>query len=390
MKKVPPMKSTRVIGAALTAAAMFLPSSRSALADAAPEKGIVAFKYLNYRDSQPEIERMDINAYTLRVMTPIAGKWAIDVTGTLDSITGASPHYHTHFDTTTSASGPAGRLKPDTRRSVDLSVTRYFSTASVTGGTSYSEESDYISRSVSLQGSLSTPSKNTTVTLGGSVTTDSINPNNLDESYSKKTYAALIGVTQVMSKNDIIQVNLSRSVGKGYFSDPYKTLDERPKHRNYSTLMGRWNHYFDSSEGVLKLSYRYYDDTYGINSHTIGAEYVQPLPMGFTIMPSVRYYSQNAAKFYVPVGPIEADDPTDPASSVPVDSVIYSLDQRLSAFGAVTLGLKVSRKFAHDWLVDVRYDYYMQRYDWGINGKGDSYLDEFNAGYLQIGLSKEF
>ncbi|NTU54594.1 MAG: DUF3570 domain-containing protein, partial [Chlorobiaceae bacterium] len=53
MKKVTPMKTTRVIGAALTAAAMFLPSSRSALADAAPEKGIVAFKYLSYNDSQP-------------------------------------------------------------------------------------------------------------------------------------------------------------------------------------------------------------------------------------------------------------------------------------------------------------------------------------------------
>jgi hypothetical protein len=385
MKKASPMKNTRVIGAALTAAAMFLPSSRTALADAAPEKGVVAFKFLNYSDSQPDQERMNISAYTLRAMTPIEGKWAVDVTGTIDSVGGASPHYHTRFDTTSGAS----KLNADTRTSIDVSATRYFSTSTLTAGTSYSSESDYISKNVSLQGSFSTPSKNTTITIGGSYTSDDINPNNLDVSYQKTTYAALVGITQVISKNDIAQINLSRSVGKGYYTDPYKTLDQRPNHRNYSTVMGRWNHYFESRESVLKLSYRYYDDTYGINSHTFGAEYVKPLPKAFTLSPSLRYYSQNAAKFYVPIGPIEAADSTDPASSVPADAVLYSCDQRLSGFGAVTFGLKISKKFAHDWLVDVRYDHYMQRYNWGINGKGDQYLADFNADFIQIGLSRE-
>ncbi len=380
MKKVSPVKNTRVIGAALTAAAMLLPSVRPAMADAAPEKGIVAYKYLNYKDSQPDQDRMNITASSVRVMTPIAGKWAIDMTGVYDSVSGASPERHSFF-----APDAISKASSGVRRSIDLGVTRYFSKGSLTAGTSYSSESDYLSRSISLQGSILTPSKNTTVTLGGSVTTDYIHPTNPFPSDRKKTYAGLIGITQVMSKNDIIQMNLSRSVGTGLYTDPYKPIDKRPRHRNYTTIMTRWNHYFDSTEGVLKLSYRYYEDTFGIESHTLGTEYIQPLPAGFTLMPSVRYYSQTAAKFYVPVNPVMPQDPPD----INWDD-FYTLDQRLSAFGAVTLGLKVSKRFADDWLVDVRYDHCMQRGDWAITGKSDPGLEPFNMDFFQAGISWEF
>ncbi|NTW51904.1 MAG: DUF3570 domain-containing protein [Chlorobiaceae bacterium] len=387
MKSTPYIKSTRVLGAALTAAAMLLPSGKSALADAAPEKGIVAYKFLNYRDSQPGQERMNINVSTIRVMTPIAGKWAIDVVGANDFITGASPHFHNYIPTD-SVTG-ASKLRHDTRRSIDLNVTRYFSSGSVTAGTSYSQESDYISRSYSLQSSISTPNKNTTVTFGGSITKDSINPNNL-RTYSdqKKIYSALVGLTQVMSKNDIVQVNLSRSIGSGYYTDSYRVFDERPRHRNYTTVLSRWNHYFDSTEGASRLSYRYYTDTFGIKAHTFSAEYVQPLPQGFTITPSVRLYSQTAASFYVPIGPDEIEYPDSPSDYG--SATFYSEDQRLSAYGAVTLAFKVSKRFADSWLVDVRYDHYMQRGHWAISGTPDSNLLAFNADFIQLGLSKEF
>lgn len=382
MKKVSPINATRIIGAALTAAAMFLPSSRSALADAAPEKGIVGFKYLNYKDSQPDQDRMDIFAYSVRAMTPVAGKWAIDVTGIYDSVSGASPEYHTYFDPD-SVSGASSGI----RRACDVSITRYFAAGSLTAGTSYSSESDYISRNISLQGSLLTPSRNTTITLGGSVTTDSISPTNGKLGDRKKTHAGLIGVTQVMSKNDIVQLNLGRSVGAGYYSDPYKSNDERPRHRNLTTIMGRWNHYIEPTEGVLKLSYRFYTDTFGIKSHTFASEYVQPLPNGFTITPMARYYSQTSANFYVPVGYDEQMNPWN--ATFPSDAP-YTEDQRLSAFGAVTLSMKVQKRFADDWIVDVRYDHYVQEGRLGFSDNFDRYLKEFRAHYVQFGIAREF
>ncbi|NTV68204.1 MAG: DUF3570 domain-containing protein, partial [Chlorobaculum sp.] len=143
MKKVSPVKNTRVIGAALTAAAMLLPSARPAMADAAPEKSIIAFKYLNYKDWQPDGDRMNIKATSMRVMTPIAGKWALDFTGTIDSVGGASPHCYTVS---------AASVNHDVRKAGDLSVTRYLSSGTLTAGTSWSVENDYSSKSVSLQG----------------------------------------------------------------------------------------------------------------------------------------------------------------------------------------------------------------------------------------------
>ncbi|NTV01159.1 MAG: DUF3570 domain-containing protein [Chlorobiaceae bacterium] len=382
MKLSTSRKAKQVFGAAVAAAAMALPSAHPAFAEAAPEKGIVAFKYLKYEDSQPGQERMDISAYSVRAMTPIAGKWSIDVTGTYDSVTGASPHYHTN-----AISGASSGI----RRAVDMSVSHYFQSGSVTLGSSYSQETDYISRGVSLQGSYLTPSKNTTFTLGGSITTDSIDPTN--EAYQnidkrKKLYSWLAGITQVMSKNDIVQLNVGRSNGTGFFTDPYKRNDWRPDFRNYTTVMTKWNHYFESTDGSSRLAYRYYSDTFGIKAHTVSVEYVQPLSHELTVTPLLRYYSQTAADFYVPVGPDEIADPTVPTDVG--DAEFYSEDPRLSAFGAVTLGIKVSKRFAQDWMLDVRYDRYMQRSVWALNGTPDRALADFNAHFIQLGISKEF
>ncbi len=263
----------------------------------------------------------------------------------------------------------------------DLSVTRYTQKGSWTVGTSYSEENDYISRSYSAQGSLSTEDKNTTFTFGGSYTTDTINPSNDEESfYDKRTVSALAGVTQVLTKKDIVQLNLGYSKGRGYFNDPYKLYDERPDRRESKTVMTRWNHHFDGTDGTSRLSYRYYTDNFGINAHTLGLEYVQPLPNDWTVIPSVRLYSQTAADFYQPILP----DPGLPL--IPP----YSLDQRLSSFGALTLGIKVEKRIAKDWLVDVKYENYEQRGDWSLTGGGDTVLAPFSATFIQLGISRSF
>ena len=64
----------------------------------------------------------------------------------------------------------------DLRRAIDVELTRYFSRGTLSIGTSYSKESDYLSRGYSVQGSLSTEDKNTTFTLGGSMNNDDVIP----------------------------------------------------------------------------------------------------------------------------------------------------------------------------------------------------------------------
>ncbi|NMW22396.1 MAG: DUF3570 domain-containing protein [Chlorobiaceae bacterium] len=363
-------KSTNVIGAALFAAAMALPSSHSAFAEAAPERGIVSFKYLNYEDSQPDAKRIGINANSVTGLVPVAGEWSVGVTLTNDSVSGASPAYHTTNIT----------HMTDLRRAVDLQLTRYFSKGSVTFGTSYSKENDYLSRSYSAQGSLSTEDKNTTVTLGCSITNDDIFPAYFEgDDEKKQTYAGIIGVTKVLTKNDIVQLNVGFSRGSGYFSDPYKWFDSRPRERNSTTILTRWNHHYDGTDGTSRYSYRFYTDSFSITAHTFSAEYVQPLSHEWVVTPELRFYSQTAANFYLP-------DPIEPS----VDAIYYSGDQRLSAFGAITVGIKLAKRIAKEWLVDAKYENYEQRANWSLAGGGDSGLAPFSARSIQLGVSREF
>ena len=387
------IKST-VLGTALLTAAMALPSLQFANAEAAPDQGVVSFKYLHYQDSQigdginvisgassaGSSSRMGVNAYSMTVLVPVAGEWSIGTTYTSDSVSGASPMYH---------SSKLTKMN-DLRRAIDGELTRYFSNGTLSFGTGYSKESDYLSRSFSLQGSLSTEDKNTTFTLGGSLNSDNIFPiTNPNAYYAKKVYSSIFGITRVLTKHDIVQLDFGYSKGDGDFSDPYKLYDNRPTERNTTTILTRWNHYFDWTDGTAKLSYRYYSDTFGIRAHTFEAEYVQPLCKSWTVTPLLRLYSQSEADFYVPVSAVEKADPTQ-QTLPPVSAVYYSEDQRMSAFGAITLGLKVSKQLNRDWLVDVKYEEYEQRGKWSVYGKGDPGLAPFGARSIQVGLSKKF
>ena len=387
MKSIP-TKKTHVIGAALIAAGMALPLSNSAFAEAAPEKGIVAFKYLNYedRDSKPDRERIGVNAFSIMGMVPIAGKWSITTTYTNDSVSGASPSEHTNYSTNF-ISG-ASRIK-ELRQAVDLGITRYFQRGTVTLGSSYSKEHDYISRSYSAEGTLSTEDKNTTFALGGSYTTDTINPTRQTDVYDKRSVAAFGGITKVLTTRDIVQLNLGYSRGKGDFTDHYKGWDIRPDKRQSETVMTRWNHHFDGTDGTSRLSYRYYTDTFGIHAHTFGLEYVQPVASDWTITPSARFSSQTAADFYFPLDPTSFDGMSQAAIDQYNASLPSSADQRLSSFGALTLGIKIEKRLAKDWLIDAKYENYKQRAAWSMTGGGDKGLAPFSATFIQFGISRE-
>ena len=198
---MPPLSTTSstVFGAALLAAAFALPSVQLAYADTAPERGVVSMKYLNYQDSQsadspltaslPSMDRIAVNALSIKAVVPVAGEWSVGVSLMEDSVTGASPAYHSSgFPASKSdaKSGASGEL----RHAVDIQLTRYFQQGSVTTGTSYSTESDYVSRSYSLQASLSTEDKNTSFTLGGSFNDDSIDLNKPNVVASKQQLPA--------------------------------------------------------------------------------------------------------------------------------------------------------------------------------------------------------
>ena len=83
---------------AIIAAALALPGVMAPLksfAETAPEHGEVAIKYLQYKDSQPGLDRIKVTAPSIYVLAPLSPKWAVEGSFVSDSVSGATPRYHT-------------------------------------------------------------------------------------------------------------------------------------------------------------------------------------------------------------------------------------------------------------------------------------------------------
>ena len=108
------------------------------------------------------------------------------------------------------------------------------------------------------------------------------------------------------------------------------------------------------------------------------------------LTPGLRYTTQSAAYFYF-------DPVYDPLLGAPFPpgyllnpTAFYSADQRLSAFGAITAGLKVSKAFAGGWFIDGKAEYHEQRGDWRVGGEGSPGLEAFKAQMYQVGVTCKF
>ena len=382
---VPPRATTERRLGAVVSAALALPGVHVGVAHAggAPEKGVIAFKYLHYQDSQPGLERIKVDSPAIYVMAPVGSNWSVEGSAVVDTVSGATPRWQSTISTASTMH--------EERKAGDVKVTRYFDRSSYSIGASHSREHDYVSTAVSLEGSWSSEDNNTTLNLGIGGASDRINPVNGGQANvaneTKKTVELMAGVTQALTPSDLAQLNVTFSHGTGYFSDPYKTLDNRPRQRNQGAVLARWNHHFDDDRSTLRLGYRFYRDSYRINAHTVQLEWVKPVTSWFVLTPIARYYAQSSASFYV-------DSQTDPAGFPIFPDVapgqLVSGDQRLSAFGAITLGVKAEVRIGPLWTVDGKFEGYEQRSSWRLGGQGSTGLDPFRATFVQLGASRRF
>ncbi|MEO7256236.1 MAG: DUF3570 domain-containing protein [Casimicrobium sp.] len=370
---------------AITLAALALPgvTLNVAHADSAPEDGVVSAKLQVYKDSQPNLDRIKVIAPSLHIVAPIAGVWSVEASVVQDNISGASPRWHT------SVTG-ASHME-DRRVASDVKLTRFFERAAVGVRFSYSDEHDYRSNALALDGRYSSADNNTTWMAGIGASHDLINPvNQVVENERKNVVEGMIGVTQALSKNDLAQFNLTHVRGRGYFNDPYKLVDQRPRDKNQTIGLLRWNHFVEGNGTTVRSSYRFYSDSFGVQAHTVQLEWVVPLSDRFMLTPSTRYYTQRQARFYFnPVYDPEIGEPY-PAGYSTNPPTYYSADARLSSYGAFTLGGKFEWRIDKLWSVDLKYELYQQRSSWRLGGGGSPGLLPFRAQFAQIGISRRF
>ena len=154
-------------------------------------------------------------------------------------------------------------------------------------------------------------------------------------------------------------------------------------------MLLQWNHHFEGANGTLRTSYRNYSDSFEVKAHTVGFDYAQEFGQGWALTPGLRYHTQSSAFFYYdPVYDPVAGAPFPPGyfTSRPLYS---SADQRLSAFGGITVGFKLAKTIGL-WTTDFRYDYLQQRGDWRLGGQGSPGLQPFIANFVQLGLARKF
>ena len=175
-----------------------------------------------------------------------------------------------------------------------------------------------------------------------------------ETSKPKQVLDLLVGVTQVLSRHTIAQLNYSRSQSDGYMTDPYKIVsvvdavtgdlvpgadpgiglylyENRPSSRTKDSLFGMLKHDFGGN--VLEASYRLMSDDWGIDSHTLDMHFRWRFSADKFLEPHVRFYSQTAASFYHTVL----------FDGQPIPQYATA-DYRLGEMNAVTLGFEFGAK----------------------------------------------
>jgi hypothetical protein len=343
---------------------------------------------LYYGENDNRVQDVSLNILAIR---NFVDDRVLSLSLTADSLTGATPIGAIPYDGPQSFTTPSG-LRLNTRPANEIPLddtfldTRYAVAAnwqqpfgrlsSFNAGVSASKEYDYLHLGANFKVSRDFNNRNTTVSLGAALASDELDPqngapiplspmpdlgdlSNRTGTKSKDVIDLVVGVSQVINRNLLIQLNYSFSNADGYLNDPYKIVslvdpvtgdpvprvptpgvdgpsheyrfESRPTERTKHSLFGQAKYYMDGK--VLDVSYRYMTDDWEIDSHTVDLRYRWPLNGKSYLEPHFRYYTQSHADFYR----------TSLDSSAPLPTHA-SADYRLGEFDAITFGLKYGWK----------------------------------------------
>ncbi len=372
-----------------------------------------------------EDQRVIINESVLIAKKELSDEEFIKATFTADIMSGPSPNglpaikNPEQADTFTSPSGTIVTPRADqeqtfefkdTRGAVNLEWQKPLSRLlKTTSGVSLSYEYDYMSLGISSAWSKDTQDRLTTFSTGLAFNYDMIKPvggapqpltpttNEVEEKYKDKSEIdLLLGVTQVLTRNTLLQINYVANYKTGYLTDPYKLVvflksvdltpvdinpyyhekrpDKRVSHIAYFNVLHSIN------EDVVKFSYRYFNDDWGVSSHTAETRYLKKLNDRTELQLKYRYYNQQSADFYhyhLVDGAAPGIESRDIVAS-PTDLKYASADYRLGDLRSDTVGIKLTRYFPDN---DARLDFRVDRI---INRDNNKRFETVRAWVVQL------
>jgi len=238
----------------------------------------------------------------------------------------------------------------DLRREANLELDWKVGRQTFTPGFAWSQEHDYLSYGISLNDAIEFNDKNTILQLGASHNFDSVGKTGSSIWHDKDSTEGIVGVSQLLSPKDVLNVAFTFGNDSGYLSDPYRyaeyhpgffppgftkaVSENRPAHRNKEIFFTSLTHHFDSLDASLEGSYRFYHDSYDVFANTVGLTWHQWLGRHLMVEPLFRFSEQSAASFYSTTfnGP----------GFIPSGYSFYSSDYRLSEMFTLDYGLQAT------------------------------------------------
>lgn len=238
------------------------------------------------------------------------------------------------------------------------------------------------------------------------------NPGGLPSEYvtgNRQDWSTHLSLAQVANKDLLLESGIGFIRSTGYLANPYKAVDmifvdtsqppseggydglpplwsptveaaleRRPEERNQGIWDVRLVQYVHDLDASFHAGYRFFIDSWGVSAHTFDLDWVQPVEDWVIVTPRFRYYSQGSASFYQPYFLFSGAAPTTNGpfgvqtfdlAGVPLSA--YSSDYRLSAYGAISAGLTLSRQFGKAVGFEAGFEYYTHAGDLRMGGAGE-------------------
>jgi hypothetical protein len=399
----------------LSLATCSLLSTGNAASEAIENAWEVDSSYLYYSEQ----DRVTVNKLVGTAKGFVSTKDTASIKVVFDAMSGATPTGAVKDSTPTftgasggtgiSPSGESAALSDfdDARAAVSVDWEHeHTRTFTVNYNGAFSVENDYRSFSASATANKETSNRSTRYTLGIAGTYDQIfrvNGNNTPDPLTRvadglflgegerSTTDIIAGITRVINRRTVAQLNFGLGLSNGYMTDPYQVIsivdangvewdqyfEGRPDSRLRWTITASLNHMTFPGNNGIHLSYRYYSDDWDVTSHTLDYAHRFSFANRDYLEPRVRLYSQTRADFYQNSF-FHPNDGTTP------DLPQYlSADYRLDDMASATAGLTYGVRFNSDADLRTRLEYIHQSFD-------NSEFDTNKAIVFNISYGKRF
>mgnify|MGYP001823675898 FL=1 len=179
-------------------------------------------------------------------------------------------------------------------------------------GYTSSEESDYSAETYNFSVSQDMFGALTTLTLSYALGDDTVGKADdptFERALDKQIYG--VGLTQILTRNLIATLNVEVMTDEGYLNNPYRSVryfdstadlgyryeGELYPNTRTSNAVGLRARYFLPYRAAIEGEYRFFSDTWDIESNTVSLTYVHPWG-DYTFTGKFRYHDQTGAHFY--------------------------------------------------------------------------------------------